>query len=415
VNLRPYQELGRDFLASRTRALLADQMRVGKTPQAVLACQKVAARRVLVVCPAIAVEHWRREWQKWADRPATVLDRGVWASDGVVIASYNRAVMMRDTLSQVCWNVFIVDECHFAKNPDAQRTKAVFGKDGLGWQSERIWALSGTPAPKHAGELWPILRAFGVVGCSYTDFTRQFCTFDWTQKITGTKVDRIPALRALMEPIVLRRTRKEVAPEMPEIDFQFLEVRPTSTPDESGIPAEILTDEQLLAWLESNAASAQEMRIKTALAKVGPLAEEIVEAFEGGLLTSTVVFGYHIAPLAKLLNELSKAGLKAEMLSGATPKARKQQIQDDFLAGGLQVVVGQVLAAGTAIDLSAASHGYFLELDWVPGNNAQAASRLVNMQSKEPVSFDVVTWPGSTDDRVQRVLTRRSLELSQLY
>ena len=46
-----------------------------------------------------------------------------------------------------------------------------------------------------------------------------------------------------------------------------------------------------------------------------------------------------------------------------------------------------IAAAGTAIDLSAASHGYFLELDWTPGSNLQAANRLVSMQKSEKVIF----------------------------
>ena len=79
------------------------------------------------------------------------------------------------------------------------------------------------------------------------------------------------------------------------------------------------------------------------------------------------------------------------------------------------MICANILTAGTAIDLSAASHGYFLELDWVPGNNTQAANRLVSMGKDEPVTFDVVTWPGSVDDAVQRILLTRTRQLSKLY
>ena len=64
MELRPYQIVGRDFLLSHSRALLADEMRVGKTPQAILAAA-AAGGSSLVVCPAIAVSQWRREWQRW--------------------------------------------------------------------------------------------------------------------------------------------------------------------------------------------------------------------------------------------------------------------------------------------------------------------------------------------------------------
>ena len=185
---RPYQIVGRDFLAGRRHALLADEMRVGKTPQAILAAQKVGARRVLVVCPAIAVEHWRREFGRWLIPPAVY-------SENIppAVYSYDRAKLNWNELTSQRWDVTIVDEAHFAKNPEAQRTKLIYGKSGLGWCSDRLWALSGTPAPKHAGELWPMLCAFGVVGMTYSEFVNRYCTVNpLTLRITGTRVDMIP-------------------------------------------------------------------------------------------------------------------------------------------------------------------------------------------------------------------------------
>ena len=79
------------------------------------------------------------------------------------------------------------------------------------------------------------------------------------------------------------------------------------------------------------------------------------------------------------------------------------------------MICANILAAGVAIDLSAARHAYFLEMDWVPGNNVQAVNRLASMDKLDKVTVDVVTWPGSTDDRVQKVLLRRVQELAKLY
>ena len=95
MNLRPYQEVGRDFLAARTKALLADEMRVGKTPQAIVAAAKCGAQRILVVCPAIAVPQWKQEFIRWwpenLDLPeATVL-------------SYDKARSTVDTLKSKRW------------------------------------------------------------------------------------------------------------------------------------------------------------------------------------------------------------------------------------------------------------------------------------------------------------------------
>lgn len=406
--LRPYQEIGRDFLAARRFALLADEMRVGKTPQAILAAEKIEACDVLVVCPAIAVEHWHREWAKWADPRCRA---------ALTVLSYDRAKLQKDQLIGQHWDVVIVDEAHFAKNPAAQRTKLIYGKGGLGHVSDRLWALSGTPAPKHAAELWPMLRAFGVVGMGYYEFAQRYCTFDWTKtKITGTKVSRIPELKELLAKVMLRRKRSEVAPEMPDIDFQFLPVEPVSQADIKFPPhLTYSSEEQLLRYLESNPATDREDRIAVAKAKALPLVENIAFAIENELLRKTVVFGWHTEPLADVVAGLRARGIATEAIVGATDSRRRIAIQDSFTHGRTQVVVANILAAGTAIDLSAASHGYFLELDWVPGNNVQAANRLISMDKTEKVSFDIATWPGSADDRVQKVLLRRAQELGKLY
>ncbi len=396
---RPYQLEGRDFLAGRTRALLADEMRVGKSCQAVMACEKIGAENIVVVCPAIAVPHWHREFEKWTDGRL-----------GAFVYSYDT---LRNKAEQILqrqeYDVAIVDECHFAKNPDAQRTKLVYGKGGLGWAADRLWALSGTPAPKHGGELWPMLKAFGVTRLSYDDFVARYCVVDrFTLKIKGTKEAMIPELRDILATVMLRRTRKQVAPEMPDIDFQFLEIEPIARDD---LPECDPTPE----WLETNATSMQQERIAVAQAKVLPLAKNIDFAIQNGLLKQTVVFGWHIEPLEHLARLLNECRIRTETITGKTTPTQRERIQDNFRKGLTQVVVGNIMSCGTAIDLSAASHGYMMELDWVSGNNVQAANRLVSMEKQEKVTIDVVTWPGSFDDRVQRVLMRRVRELSQLY
>lgn len=394
--LRPYQIAGRDFLAARKRAMLADQMRVGKTPQAIAAADLIGARRVLVACPAIACEHWRNEWATWSPGrpPAEIFTRTPPAPDydGVAIMSYGRMVQHLAALNGARpWDVVIPDEAHFAKNPDAQRTRAVYGTVGVGWNAERMWPLTGTPAPNHAGELWPMLRAFGVVKADYDRFVRYFCYIDDGGKVRGNKPSHIEELRALIQPIILRRTRKQVAPEMPEISYDFLAVAP------AGVDLASENLDELTA----------ENRIAVAMAKVPALVEEVRECLDAGEYQQTVVFGYHVEPLLALIRELKGQGIPAVALTGATSDRNRHDALAGFKMGAIEVIGAQILAAGTAVDMSAASHGYFLELDFVPGNNEQAANRLVSMQKDEPVTVDIVTWPGTTDDAVQRTVIRK--------
>ncbi len=409
---RPYQITGRDFLASRTRALLADEMRVGKTPQAILAAEQLGVKRVLVLCPAIAAPHWRREWMKWA--PASRVDVGVMSYDMA------RRAWQAGDLKSLRWDVLIVDEAHFCKNPKAARTQMVYGTAGLGRQACAIWALSGTPVTKHAAELWAMLRAFGVTELTYDQFVRRYCTgyYDLQRRefrITGTKTSAVAEVKELLAQVMLRRTRQEVAPEMPGIGFEFLELHLSKSVDLS--PPELSwldSDATLLDWVESQAGSDTTNRPAVAEAKVPDLAGEITFAVENNLLAQTVVFGWHKEPLQLLSWRLNQSGVDTAVINGDTSPKRREIIQKDFREGRVKVIVANILAAGTAIDLSAASHGYFLELDWVPGNNMQAANRLVSLQKMEPITFDVVTCPGTIDDRVQRVLVKRVSEINQI-
>lgn len=400
--LRPYQEVGRDFLAGRRHALLADGMRVGKTPQAILAATKLNLQKVLVVCPAIARQQWLYEWHRWYEAHGVRLKQPM-----LEIYSFDQARRSAEVLKKGHWDLLIVDEAHFAKNPEAERTKLIYGKDGLGWRADRLWALSGTPAPKHAGELWAMLRAFGAVGMTYSEFIYRYCTFNrWTKKIVGTNVDRIPELKAILSKVMLRRTLAEVAPELPAIDFQFLNVDLLEKVD--------LPDREIDDSVNENTFDADD-RQAVAMAKVLPLVEQICFAIENGLLKQTVVFGWHTAPLIALVDALMARGIAASALTGKTGTTARGLVQAGFKTGHCQVVCANILAAGTAIDLSAASHGFFIELDWVPGNNVQAANRLVSMDKKAPVSFDIVTVPGSIDSRVQKVLLTRTQQLAKIY
>src|SRR3990167_8549084 len=107
-------------------------MRVGKTPQAILAAHKAGAQTLLVTCPAIAVPHWNREIERWW--PSGPLPRWqVW--------SYDRARSEWEGDRRGAVDVFIPDEAHFAKNPKAKRTKMVYGKDGFSRYAGAVWPL----------------------------------------------------------------------------------------------------------------------------------------------------------------------------------------------------------------------------------------------------------------------------------
>lgn len=379
-------------------------MRVGKTPAAIRAACKAGARTLLTVTPVIARLQWGAEIERWWQGPMPRFK--VW---GYEEAREKWRAGLTGTV-----DVLIPDECHYAGNPTADRTAMVYGKTGFAYKAGAVWALSGTPAPKSAASLWPMMRAFGVVGMTYEGFLRRYCILkpdSWVP--TGTKEEMISELRALLAKFTLRRTLKDVAPDMQEIEFSFLRVQPTTGADIK-IP-EGLTDDQVLEWLETQHTASREDRIDVAMGKCGPLADEIEFAIDNGLLKQTVVFGWHKEPLYHLQRMLHQRGISAEVINGDTSEHARQRIMADFRDGRLEAALLNIATGGTAIDLSAADHGYMLELDWVPGNNVQAVHRLVSLQKETKVTIDVVTWPGSCDDWIQNVVLTRAKQLAKLY
>lgn len=415
-------------MASRRCALLADEMRLGKTAQAITGCQKVGARRVLVVCPAIARTHWRSDWARW------------WPEfDGELeVASYD-AVRINPQRFKKHWCVCILDECHYLKNPLAARTRAVLGSKGVVRLCRYIWALSGTPAPNGAHELWALLKTFGATKYLYDDFVRHFCHVDpISERVLGTKKATRPELKAMVQGKMLRRTKRMVAPELPpctitphyiEADYSVLHLaRPVNTgyweDKEEQLEWELReqlegkSSNEILEFIDEHAAELATLRRLHSVLKVPALIESLRFELENEFTAKVVVFGYHRDAL-HIPHELLKKDFRVDILYGGTAPHKRDRILERFRRpaddGGTQVLFASITAAGTAIDLSAAHDGVLLERDWVPANNAQALERMGGYKQTKPITIRDFTIPGSCDEIIGRVLDRKMKDLSSIF
>ena len=241
--LYPFQEDGAQWLASKKYALLADEMRLGKSAQAISACTSLMAGSILVLCPAVARLNWLREFDKFtvnAPRSLALLSGAIPSErllPPIVTVSYDLLLNndIFSLLSSRRWSVLILDEVHYLKEATAERTKRVFGKTGLVHKAERCWGWSGTPTPNNNAELWILCYVFGITKLSYEDWVARYCeTVElpirtkkgtiWRTAITGGK--NIPELKALLVPHMLRRRRAEVLKDLPAINISHVAVEP---------------------------------------------------------------------------------------------------------------------------------------------------------------------------------------------
>lgn len=414
AQLKPFQQEGAAFLASRTRALLADEPGVGKTAQIIAACNLVGAKRVKVVCPSIGMEHWEREGRKWG------LQGGLsvisWDHAHTLQASYVGANVAMQ------WDVLIPDEAHFGKNPQARRTKSVFGRGGLGWYAHRIWAASGTPAPNNVSELWPMLMAFGFTKMDKEMFTRYYCVVDeMTNKVLGNRPERVPELRAILKLFSLRRMKKDVLPELGAIDIQdwyvktsgaFVTERVGDQEFELSQALHGKSDEDLLIYL-AGATEFSTLRRYNALLKAPAVFETVKFELENGLLDKVVIYGYHREALAALNNAFERAGIGSTLIYGDTPKHARDAMIEEWKRKK-PVLVASSIIASTVLDFTCAHQGIMLELDWVPGNNLQAMQRMHRHGQTNPVTVRVAQGT-PIDEIVNGVLIRKIRSLAEIF
>jgi SWI/SNF-related matrix-associated actin-dependent regulator of chromatin subfamily A-like protein 1 len=448
MKLFNYQIDGAHWLAEHRFALLADEMGVGKTAQAITAADIVSAERILIICPAVARSNWIREFEKFSTRSRTMVTvttqkQALMLRESAVV-SYDLALSNSNNLKGP-WDLLILDEAHYLKNPEAKRTKVILGREGLIRHAERVWALTGTPMPNHPAELWPLLYTFGRTTLPYAKFIDNFCT--WAdaghhgRQITGAKAERIPELRSALEPVMLRRRKEDVLKDLPSIYYNDIFVDPGPVDEEIEFVSyffpqdriselrKILSDERelvtnvldkadtLTAGIEAAKAlanSVSTLRRYTGLQKVQPAAELLQEELSNRAYDKIVVFAHHRGVIEGLRSKLTD--FRPLTLYGGTPSERVQENIDKFQNDSrYRVLIANIEAAGTSITLTAAHNVLFVEQDWTPGNNAQAAMRVHRLGQTKPVYVRFMSIADSIDSRISQVLKRKTRDITEVF
>jgi superfamily II DNA or RNA helicase len=224
ADLRPYQQHGVDWLQHlREHSLsgfLADDMGLGKTAQTIahIAVEKAAGRLdrpALIVVPTSLVTNWTAELKKFSPGLRLVIlhgldrheRRGQLAGADVVITTYTVLARDIEEMKDLAWHIVVLDEAQVIKSPDAKATRAVCQLD-----TRHRLCLSGTPIENNLGELWSQFAFLmpGLLG-DRRGFAKRFRT---PIEKKGDDVRRMQLVRRI-KPFILRRTKSDVATELP--------------------------------------------------------------------------------------------------------------------------------------------------------------------------------------------------------
>jgi SWI/SNF-related matrix-associated actin-dependent regulator of chromatin subfamily A-like protein 1 len=459
---RPYQGEGarvvsRGLREHRAFALL-DDPGLGKSLQALLAMFELSVRRTCIVSPAGARRVWAGEILKWfpawVDRIVIIepgnepAGREIEADDAIVLVSFDalslKAGSWETRLGRLAWDLLIIDEAHYCKGW-SNRTRALYGNkgsnEGLQASAEYVLLLSGTLAPNHCGELWQHLRTFWpqtLRSPSWPDTPMPEEVFQeyvtvWRQtrfgrQITGSQ--NVKWLRERLKRYVLRRTKQQVLPELPPMVEQDVPlgvspavVRNTLTQGSRALERQLhkLGDERLWHHLRAPPSGAHPddstlplatLRRELGELKVQGVVEWINERLDCGI-GKLVVFGWHVDALERLHGLLAR--FNPVIITGKThPENRAHLIRRFQHDDTVRVFVGQILAAGTAITLTAASEVVIFEPSWVPGENRQAADRVHRLGQHANVICTYLYLPETLDERILRIMRRKAAEISDL-
>src|ERR671932_678697 len=177
--LQPFQWAGVRYALDARPTFVADEQGLGKTVEALATLEADGAYPAIVICPASLKLNWERETRKWVPHRQVVVVEGkqaVPATGEITILNYEIVAAHREHLVRMLPRALVVDESHYAKNPQAKRTQAVRRLAAAIDDGALRLALTGTPVLNHADELISQLRVIGRLEDfgSGARFSRQF-------------------------------------------------------------------------------------------------------------------------------------------------------------------------------------------------------------------------------------------------
>ena len=418
--LRPYQCRGVEWLHHLCEVgchgLLADEMGLGKTIQvlSLLAARPLPNLPGLIVCPASVVPVWRGEMAKFFPHLAVdVLKAGndfsSRAEPTLWLASYTQLRKHRALLDGVEFGYAVLDEGQFIKNPDAKVTQTCFAV-----RARHRIVLTGTPLENRQLDLWSIFRFLlpGLLGSR--------AAFEGA--LHADRDGTLTRLRAQLAPFILRRTKKEVAQELPpkvEMDL-ICPLTDVQRAEYARICAEglarlgddvgaamreksfgflaLLTrlrqtccDPDMLPWLTAPLADS---------GKINLLLEKLAEIVGSG--HKVVIFSQFVMLLSRVRTALAQQfpDLPRYELTGMTLD-RQKPVHEFQSAAGAAVMLVSLKAAGTGITLHAADYVFLLDPWWNPAVEAQAVDRVHRIGQTNTVFVYRMVTAGTVEERIQ--------------
>jgi SWI/SNF-related matrix-associated actin-dependent regulator 1 of chromatin subfamily A len=420
VKLHAYQEDGVRYLAERNAALLADVPGLGKTAQAIRACDEVDALRVLVLCPAVVVENWKAEIARWR--------RGFWSA--TVVSIDTAKGRLHTKLVEKQWDVLIVDEAHMAKNPKSIRAHALYGRKetrnkpgmiGIASRADRVWLLTGTPLPNNGSEIWTHLHALrpdlilSRNGRPQTFFQFTHANCKVTRTGFGEKIGELKnpeKFRARLEGFMLRR-RAEDQLDLPPLRHGMLALGADAS-ELQGPKAEEMRralDEDGLDGLKKLAPEISTLRRLTARLKAKPIAQWVKQWKEDRPLDEKLIVMVWHHDLLRSVRDAIGVGETVFIGGDQSSPQRESAVRMFQDEPHIRFIVVQIKAGGVGVTLTRAREMVMAESSYTPADNHQAIKRIHRIGQRHSCMVHWAYVPGSIDEAVQQTVMEKTRDI----
>ena len=386
--LRRYQEWGVKYVLHQERVLLGDEMGLGKTVQAIavmVSLKNTGATHFLVVCPASVITNWCREIRKMSKLTVTKVHGGTRRSafqswldtGGVAVTTYETTAYCRipDAFK---FSLLVVDEAHYIKNPEAQRTVNV---KNISEHAERLLFMTGTALENKVDEMVTLINVLQPQVAA---------------KIKGmTFMASAPQFRKSVSPVYYRRKREDVLTELPELIESKEWCMMNRTEEaiyEQAVLARNYAESRRVSW------NVDDLKYSS---KAARLLELVEEAEADG--RKVIVFSFFLDTIRKIT--LLLGSRCTNPINGSVTPQRRQEIIDEFdQAPPGTVLVAQIQSGGTGLNIQSASVVVLCEPQFKPSIENQAISRAYRMGQTRNVLVYRLLCENSVDEKLMALL-----------
>lgn len=429
ASLRHYQEEGFRWLqflsAHGLHGILADDMGLGKTLQTLthLAAERgrQQGKPSLVIAPTSVVPNWAAEAEKFVPGMKTLVLHGAKRSEDydkiasaeMVFTSYPLLVRDIEELLKHEWHTVVLDEAQHIKNP-----RALTAQSACKLKAEHRICLSGTPIENHLGELWSLMRFLmpGFLGDEkgFNSRVRRAIERDRSS-------DAQLALNRRVSPLILRRTKDQVAKELPEKTEIIHGIDLTKKQTDLYESVRASMDKRVREAIEEKGLSKSHIIVLDALLKLRqicchpqllklPAAQKVTDSAKLDYLTDELlptlleegrrilIFSQFTSMLALIEEHLAKEKIRHLKLTGQS-KDRAALVKE-FQTGEVPVFLISLKAGGTGLNLTAADTVIHYDPWWNPAAENQATDRAHRIGQTKPVFVHKLVCRGSIEERI---------------